>query len=430
MNTLPMNAFDDTHEPVTAVLAPEVNVEQSFGIGELFFSRTDKRGVIESFNEVFLRISGFSSEELTGAPHKLIRHSDMPKAVFWLLWDGLKKNKPVGAYVKNRTKSGQYYWVFAIATPVEDGYLSVRLRPTSELPEKVAALYKDLLRKERDEELSPKDSAEILLDELYDMGFPTYGNFQSYALYQEFEARRKALKRTVCPDLHTSDIIAEHSKSLQFELSMLAEKFGHAGLLTANMKIFAAKLEVGRATINEIAKNYDLMLRDIQNNLSTMDVPEDPEGIWETSKEQESFFMLCSSHLMSELCETFEKESRQGSGINTDLEMAELIKLREAYKVKADEAVEYGMQVARSVQRRNDFLQRMILGLSTVRIACRVEAGMLRDHAKGLNTIVSRLDSFHDEVESHLTKITLSVNAIIQSIDQHELENAPQTVPS
>ena len=196
------------------------------------------------------------------------------------------------------------------------------------------------------------------------------------------------------------------------------------------MKIFAAKLEVGRATINEIAKNYDLMLRDIQNNLSTMDVPEDPEGIWETSKEQESFFMLCSSHLMSELCETFEKESRQGSGINADLEMAELIKLREAYKVKADEAVEYGMQVARSVQRRNDFLQRMILGLSTVRIACRVEAGMLRDHAKGLNTIVSRLDSFHDEVESHLTKITLSVNAIIQSIDQHELENAPQAVPS
>lgn len=422
MNTLSMNVFDDTDEPVFAGRGPEINVENNFDLQDLLFSRTDNRGVIESYNEAFARVSGYCGAELKSAPHKMIRHSEMPKAVFWLLWNGLKSGKPVGVYVKNRAKNGNFYWVFAIATPIEDGYLSVRLRPTSELPAQVATLYKDVLRAEQNDALSPEQSANLLLDKLDDMGFPTYGAFQTHALYQEFEARRIALRRAGCPDLRTTEIIAEHSASLHHELAELAEKFGHAGLLTANMKIFAAKLEMGRATVNEIAKNYDLMLRDIQNNLSAMDIADEPEGIWETTKEQEAFFMLCASHLMAEICEKFASENATLTGVNADSEMKHLLKLRKSYRNKANASVEYGLQTARSVQRRNDFLQRMILGLSTVRIACRVEAGMLRDHAKGLNTIVARLDSFHDEVEAHLAKITLSVNAILQGIDQRELE--------
>ena len=91
--------------------------EAPFGLGEVFFSRTDQRGVIKTGNYVFKRVSNYEWEELIGAPHKIIRHPDMPKAVFWLLWDAIAKGKPVGAYVKNRAKDGLHYWVYACVVP-------------------------------------------------------------------------------------------------------------------------------------------------------------------------------------------------------------------------------------------------------------------------------------------------------------------------
>lgn len=95
-----------------------VDVEVPFTFEELFFSRTNWRGVILAGNSVFQRVSLYSWDELIQKPHNVIRHPDMPKGVFWLLWDTIKKGEPVGAYVKNRAKDGRYYWVFAIVTPI------------------------------------------------------------------------------------------------------------------------------------------------------------------------------------------------------------------------------------------------------------------------------------------------------------------------
>ena len=124
---------------------PSVDEEVPFIFDELFFSRTDGRGVILAGNSVFQRVSHYSWNELIKKPHNVIRHPDMPKGVFWLLWDTIKRGDPVGAYVKNRAKDGRYYWVFAIITPVEGGYLSVRLKPSSDLFAVVAQEYKSLL---------------------------------------------------------------------------------------------------------------------------------------------------------------------------------------------------------------------------------------------------------------------------------------------
>ena len=81
----------------------DINIEQQeaeFQIGELFISRTDKRGIIEYCNSVFTRISGYSEEQLIGAPHKIIRHRDMPKSIFKIFWNKLQANESVVAYVK------------------------------------------------------------------------------------------------------------------------------------------------------------------------------------------------------------------------------------------------------------------------------------------------------------------------------------------
>ena len=120
---------------------PVTNHEVFLPEGETIVSRTDTGGRIVFVNKAFLDISGFTSEELIGAPHNLVRHPDMPREAFADLWKTIKAGRPWEGLVKNRTKSGDFYWVQANVTPVvEDGritgYISIRLRPARE---KVAA---------------------------------------------------------------------------------------------------------------------------------------------------------------------------------------------------------------------------------------------------------------------------------------------------
>ncbi|MFN3311833.1 MAG: PAS domain-containing protein, partial [Thermomonas sp.] len=140
-------------------------------------------------NSVFQRVSQYSWEELLERPHNVIRHPDMPRGVFWLLWDRIRSGMPIGAYVKNRSKNGGYYWVYAIVTPVEGGYLSVRLKPTSALLSVVEAEYGKLRDAEAAQKLSPADSAQLLLTRLPELGYRDYVTFMGGALTREILER-------------------------------------------------------------------------------------------------------------------------------------------------------------------------------------------------------------------------------------------------
>ena len=100
---------------------------------DLFFSTTDRKGIITAGNDVFERVSGYPLDVLVGANHNILRHSDMPRAVFWLLWDTIEAGDAIAAYVKNRTADGAFYWVMATVVPVARRLPVVRLPPTTEL---------------------------------------------------------------------------------------------------------------------------------------------------------------------------------------------------------------------------------------------------------------------------------------------------------
>lgn len=124
--------------------------EHVVGTDELFFSTTDRRGIIRTGNSVFVKISRFPVEELEGAPHSLIRHPDMPAAVFKVMWDRLLAGRPMAGYVLNLAKDGMFYWVFATITPLGDGFLSVRMAPmVTSLMTPVRQLYVELRAGER-----------------------------------------------------------------------------------------------------------------------------------------------------------------------------------------------------------------------------------------------------------------------------------------
>ena len=109
-------------------------------------SETDAKGIIKFANEDFCKVAGYTLEELVGKPHNVVRHKDMPKKAFKSLWDTVQRGEIWTGYVKNATKDGGYYWVFATVYPFESsdgtqGYLSCRRKPTSEEVEKAQRLY-------------------------------------------------------------------------------------------------------------------------------------------------------------------------------------------------------------------------------------------------------------------------------------------------
>lgn len=112
-------------------------------------SETDAKGIITFANDSFCEIAEFTVEELIGKPHNVVRHPDMPKAAFKDLWETVKRGEVWTGYVKNATKSGGYYWVYATVFPFEScdgsrGYLSCRRKASQDEINKADALYKTL----------------------------------------------------------------------------------------------------------------------------------------------------------------------------------------------------------------------------------------------------------------------------------------------
>ncbi|QDT25303.1 Aerotaxis receptor [Gimesia panareensis] len=127
-------------------------LERTFADHEIIVSKTDLKGRITYANHTFIQISGFTEEELLGQPHNLIRHPDMPRSVFKLLWDTIQSGEEIFAYVVNLCKNGDHYWVLAHVTPTFNlsgeiiGYHSSRRVPERKAIEKVIPRYRSLKR--------------------------------------------------------------------------------------------------------------------------------------------------------------------------------------------------------------------------------------------------------------------------------------------
>jgi PAS domain S-box-containing protein len=129
-------------------------VEKAIRDEDFLVSKTDPKGRITYGNRAFIELSGYSEAELLGSQHNIIRHPDMPRAVFKLLWERIQSGRECNAYVKNMAKDGAFYWVFANVTPDLDvagritGYFSVRRKPRASALAAVTGLYRTMLEAE------------------------------------------------------------------------------------------------------------------------------------------------------------------------------------------------------------------------------------------------------------------------------------------
>ncbi len=160
-------------------------VERFFADDEIIVSKTDVHGVITYANRVFLRVAGYEEHEVLGRPHSIIRHPDMPRCVFKLLWETIQSGEEIFAYVINLAKNGDHYWVLAHVTPTFDaegrikGYHSSRRVPRPGVLDKVRPLYASLLATEQRYENKIEGmqaSSRILMNQLEEAGV-SYGEF-------------------------------------------------------------------------------------------------------------------------------------------------------------------------------------------------------------------------------------------------------------
>ncbi|WP_066567007.1 PAS domain-containing protein [Snodgrassella sp. CFCC 13594] len=120
--------------------------EKRFPDGCLITSTTDLEGIITHANDVFVDMSGWTREELMGAPHYILRHPDMPSVAYKDLWDTIQAGQKWHGYVKNLRKDGGFYWVYATIIPnirngVIQGYTSVRRNPSRSKVREMRELY-------------------------------------------------------------------------------------------------------------------------------------------------------------------------------------------------------------------------------------------------------------------------------------------------
>ena len=389
-------------------MSAPANAEVPFPIEEIFFSRTNEKGHILFGNTVFQRISHYSWDELCRRPHNIIRHPDMPRAVFWLLWDTIQKGEPVGAYVKNMAKDGRYYWVFAIVTPIEGGYLSVRIKPTSPFLPLVEQEYAALLAAEQTRRLKPFESAQILLSRLSELGFRDYGAFMAAALSQEIRARDEKLSRSLDKaTVHFEALAKESASLLDYADGVVADYAAHR-YVPFNLRVLAAQLGDAGATIGVIAMNYDTLAAALKTMMADFIVS--AQKLF--AAVNKGRFLVGTAKIQKEASEQFQCESQAGE-LAPSGEIALLEEQRRSYQSRAAAALCAIVSDAQHFEQSCLDLKKAAAALGTTRIMGKMESARLASMDTGLADLLSDLERYQSSMTQGIQKM-LSMSRCIE----------------
>jgi aerotaxis receptor len=390
--------------------------EIDWAFEDILYTRTNDRGLIQFANASFRELAGFSDEELTGAPHKIVRHPETPKGVFWLYWDKLKKGENVCAFVKNRSKQGKGYWVLAVAMPCDGGYLSLRFRPKGELFKKVKPVYRRLLNMEKDKSVSSEDSSGNLMAELSVLGFPNYDAFMLQAMKEEIELRFKHFSRAVPHHVATMDELVADVQRVKEITSKMSVGFRNIRGEPINMRILAGRIEGSGAAVSSISQNYEIMASEMWEELNSMATTEGGENNRMHSSFLNGHLSLLLSEVLREAADHFEETKKAESDPARFEAEEELIKgLLAASGKNAVSRVQAMVESCRSMPDMCRRLRRRVNGLDVVKLFCRVESGRITGSDSGLEGIIERLNKFHSDVDNQLAELSACARTIVQS---------------
>lgn len=392
-------------------------LEVTFGVDDLLFSRTDERGVIQSVNSIFQSISGYEMSDLIGAPHKLVRHDDMPKAIFYTIWNTLAKGLPIATYVKNRTKNGGYYWVLALISPVEGGYLSVRVKPQTDFFPLMQAEYEKLRAKEKSDGLSSEESAELLYARLKEMGYDSFASFSAAVSAQELKALRKS--RGLPPNGTIGQLhqIQEALKDVQDASQLIATSCESVDVLPTNLEIQSSRLGSVAAPIGIIARDCNDRTRALLSQMV-----EFVDAMQKVSRSvNTTILQVCVAEVQAQISKLFEASEGTHEGMNFENETELLSNRRSATEEEiATRLKEVDLHVKNSSNSAKN-ISRVVAGLNVTRTMCTIECSLLGTNGETVRNIVDQLETFQTDVPAPLRSITSNFSQM-----QSELERLLQ----
>lgn len=380
--------------------------EAPFGLDEIFFSRTNERGLIQSGNEVFRRVSHFSWQELLGSPHKIIRHPDMPKGVFQLFWETIQQGHHIGAYVKNKSEDGLSYWVYAVVIPCEGGFLSVRIKPTSELFEKVKQAYSQLRSAESDDELSPEESRAQLIEWVVEQGFDGYEHFATFALQEEMRVRDAGLGRELKEGTTNLKEAFEDATTLASETSGLVNDFSAMRTIPHNLRVIASRIEPAGGPVTVLSQNYGSMSRNMSDWFEANVIG--PDSNFSKLKElvNTSSFVQGMVAVLVECDQQFQNEGCTSSETKIEAEIKILSDLSIKQMNLSNAGLQEVHQEASRITTACQTMQRHFLGLSSTRVLCKIESARLPESGETLSEIIDQLGAFQERIMKRLERIT------------------------
>lgn len=427
--------------------------EVPFSLDELFFSRTDTRGVISYGNSVFVRVSGYPREVILGSPHNLVRHPDMPRTIFKVFWEMLKAGKPIVAYVKNMSSTGAHYWVLAAAFPLEEGYLSIRVKPSSRYFAPVIDLYHRMLAAESK---GGMDAAKDMLDGFVkEAGFESYEHFMTRVLVAEIQSRDGQLKanededaRTLarlassrdlsgrCADcaLRISDVFDRLDLFSKTYATFVAESRAIGQACSSlkynalNMLVTSAREGRNAASLGVIAQHFQLSAEAIRDSLEDFNKATDLEKSIRSVE-----LDLASARLQVDMMAFFVANEPD---VNEMLkQVANLLGLANAYVAKAEASIDHvatNLTVFMGVARD---LRQHLRTLRVLNNSGAIEAAQTAEEAfgpqlKALSAFVTEANDSTDRIERDVRDLLGNIGIAVDGLSyvRRQFEDAEQIV--
>ena len=379
-----------------------------FHLDEIITSRTDKRGVIQSCNAVFQRVSVYEWGELLGAPHRVLRHPSMPKGVFQLMWDTLKADEPFGGYIENKQKDGGSYKVFAFVTPTQDGYISIRVKPTSNFLASVEAIYADLVTKEKEEGLTPEESRDLLIERIKELGFSSYENFFTTALEEENRLRDEGLGRK--KDFRGAQVArakAEWTKVPE-SCSNISKSYLQISETAQNLQIQTVHLGSSGQPLAVIARQFSATANDLNKML--IDFTETSKMVSDSL--QLTIHCFEAASLTKEFQEHFDVRSVNDGPEAKAEELAAFNQVLDRYENDAmKQLVELSAHVS-GFKKLFGSVEDALTSLNVTRVMCQIETSSLERSTPGIETAISELEQFIDTATDMIKTIRRALNDV------------------
>ncbi len=302
---------------------------------------------------------------------------------------------------ENRAKDGRHYWVYGIATPMDGGYLSVRLKPSSPVFAAAQDLYIRMLAWEAETRAEPRESAQWLLEQLAGMGFSGYGEFMSMALGAEVAARDAAAGREADPLItHFQDLTRE-AGALRQKTNDIFSSYENNRYVPLNLQVQSCQLgDAGRA-IGVISSNYTSVSASMRTEVDnfTRAAHQVCDEIYDGQ------FLVLTAGIQAEVTRQFGRETGGGES-DSSQEMAALEAQQNEYQRRAVAGLQAIAQRVHAFEDDCRTMKRYAASLEVIRVMGKVDAARITGQTGALNELIDDLKQFQGSIADSLMQVS------------------------